>query len=263
MYFKVGQCLIGLIVLTFFLFGCATEYNLALRKEEYILISGEREVKMGESIARRLEEKFEVLEDDLVQQRIDHIGQKVAYVCDRKDIDYHFKVLANEEVNAVSLPGGYIYINKGLIDEVSTDDELAYVLGHEIGHVVAKHSVKRIQGVYGYSILRILVGTIKGAGEVARASDIAFGQIMLGYSRKDELDADRLGVRYAQRAGYDPAGAVNFLEKLKEIERKKPLKPPNYIRTHPPISSRIEAVRMESSSGISFEDYIDSLGAPY
>lgn len=244
------------------LFGCATEYDRVLGREDLILINDTAEVRMGRSLARKLEEKIGLLEDDLVQQRIDRIGQEVAAVCDRRDITYHFKVLADEDVNAVSLPGGYIYVNYGLVDIVDSDDELAYVLGHEVAHVVVKHSVKRLQGVLGYGILRILLSASSETRKVGKAAGIAFSQLMLGYSRKDELLADRLGARYAKDAGYDPNQAVIFLEKLREIERKKPARPPNYIRTHPAISSRIGAVKVEISGKISFEDYIGSLGEP-
>ncbi len=253
----------SLVASVLFFSGCVTEYDRALGREELILIDDRAEVRMGRSLAEKVERKFGLLEDDLVQQRIDRIGQKIAVVCERRDITYHFKVLKEEDVNAVSLPGGYIYVNKGLIDMADTDDELAYVLGHEVGHVVVKHSVKRLQGVLGYSILRILLSRSREARKVGRAADIAFAQLMLGYSRKDELLADSLGIRYAQKAGYDPNQAVTFLKKLREVERKKPARPPNYIRTHPAISSRIEAVKVEISGKISFEDYIGGLGEPF
>lgn len=246
-----------------FFYGCATEYSKALGKTEVILIKDDSEVRMGGSLAKKLEKKLKLSEDDLLQQRVDRIGQEIASVCDRKDIQYHFKVLEGKDVNALSLPGGYIYVHEGLIDKVDTNDELAFVLAHEIGHVAAKHSVKRIQGVLGYTLLRVLTSRVKGSREVGEVTDIAFSQIMLGYSREDELLADRLAVRYLQRAGYDPNGGVVFLKKLREIERKKPARPPNYIKTHPPISVRIETVNAEIAGGISFEDYIGSLGEPY
>lgn len=256
------RCVIYLVASAVFFSGCATEYDRALGREELILIDDEAEVRMGRALAEKLERKFGLLADDLVQQRIDRIGQKVVAVCERRDIPYHFKVLKTKDTNAVSLPGGYIYVNKGLIDMADTDDELAYVLGHEVGHVVVKHSVKRLQGALGYGILRILLSRSREARKVGRAADIAFSQLMLGYSRKDELLADRLGARYAQDAGYDPNQAVTFLEKLREVERKRPARPPNYIRTHPAISTRIETVKVEIFGKISFEDYIGSLGEP-
>ncbi len=253
------QRLFILVALGFFLCGCATEYNLATGRKEYILISETSELRMGKSLSRQVEGKYKLPDDELVQQRVNEIGQRIARSSDRKDIPYHFKVLEGEEVNAFALPGGYIYVNKGLVDKLDTDDELAYILGHEVGHVAAKHSVKRIQGALGYGLLRILASKVDEKGKVGRGLDIAFGQIMLGYSREDELLADRLGVKYARKAGYDPEAAIQFLEKLREIEKKKPARIPIYLRTHPPILKRVEAVRMEISGEIDFEDYIGGL----
>jgi predicted Zn-dependent protease len=237
--------------------GCATEYNLATGREEMILISSEREVAIGRSIANQIEQKFKVLKDESLEERIDRIGQGLAEKCDRKDIVYHFKILDEEEVNAVSLPGGFIYINKGLIERIDKDDELACVIGHEMGHIAARHAMKRLQGSLGYSILRILISTSADTRELGRGADMAFNQLLLAYSKEDELLADRLGVRYAARAGYDPTAMLTFLEKLKELERKRPIQPKRHFRTHPYIPQRIRVVKEEVLGRIDFDDYIN------
>jgi predicted Zn-dependent protease len=259
--------LIFLMAVTIFLTGCAAiEYNRALRKQEFILISSEREVKLGKSLAKKAEEKFKLSDDDLLRQRVKTIGQKVASRCDRRDITYHFDILDNKIINAFALPGGYIYVFKGLVDNLDQDyfdDELAYILGHEIGHIVAKHSVKRIQSALGYSLLKILIVGSKKTRQIARGADIAFNAIMLGYSKKDEFTADTLGVKYMQKAGYNPQAAIKFLEKLKKIEESKPAKPLYYVSTHPTIPSRIAIVRMTISGKLTFEDYIGQIGEPY
>ena len=116
---------------------------------------------------------------------MEDVGQRIASVCDRKEINYHFRVLEDDEVNAVSLPGGFVYVNKGLMEKIANDDELAGVLAHEVGHIVARHSIKKLQAVMGYSILRILTVAVPQTGELGTAADIAFTELLLGYSRDD------------------------------------------------------------------------------
>lgn len=147
-------------VLVTFISGCSTEYNIVTEKEETFYYSTEKEVQMGQSMAREVDKKYKPVDDPLVQKRVEDIGKKIVSVCDRKDIDYHFKVLDDKEVNAVSLPGGFIYVFKGLIDKVDNDDELACILSHEVAHVVARHSIKKLQAIMGYSILRIFTVAI-------------------------------------------------------------------------------------------------------
>lgn len=254
-----GAILISLIVLS----GCATEYNLVTKQQEKIFYSTDREVSIGQRIARAVEKKYKLVEDPLVQKRVEDIGRAVAGVSDRREIKYHFKVIEDEEVNAFALPGGFIYINSGLVDKVSSDDELACVLGHEVGHVVARHSVKRLQAMMGYNFLRILAAHVPDAGKLAAGIDIAFMQIMLGYSREDELLADQLGARYAKRAGYNPKAMISFLEKLHEISRREPLRPKSYIRTHPYVPDRIRVVKQELGIPLTFGDYINIEQLPH
>ena len=235
---------------------CATEYNLATEQEEVILISNDREIKMGKSISRAVEDRFKLVEDDKIKERINKIGERIANVSDRRDIIYHFKVLNEKEVNAMALPGGYIYVNKGLIDKADSDDELACVIAHEVGHVAAKHSVKKLQGALGINILRILMIN-SGDSQTRENADIALAELFLAYSREDELLADKLGVKYAKLAGYDPNAMVSFLNKLKAIEKKEPLRQLNYARTHPYLSDRLATVRMEISGNMGYEDYLN------
>ncbi len=263
---KIGIHLLVIGLLGFWvigLSGCATEYNLATQQEEWIFYSTEREVRMGESIARAVEEEYELADDPLVQKRVEDIGKRIALVCDRKEIDYHFKAIEDEEVNAFALPGGFIYVNSGLIDKVDNDDELACVLAHEVGHIVARHSIKKLQAMMGYNFLRILMAQAPESGKVVTGADIAFTQIMLGYSREDELLADQLGTRYAKRAGFNPEGMISLLEKLQEINRRRPLRPISYFKTHPYVPDRIRAVKQELGKPLTFDDYINIEQKPH
>jgi septum formation protein len=244
-----------------FLGGCATEYNIATGEEDtiYYVYSTDKEVQMGKNIARQVAEgkEYKFVEDPLIQRRVGDIGKKIAAVCDRKEIDYHFQVIEDKEVNAFSLPGGYVYLNSGLVEKAKNDDELAGVIAHEVGHIVARHAIKKLQAGQLYTLARVLVAQVPSSGEVSAAADEAFTQIMLGYSREDEFLADQLGARYAKRAGYDPYGMISFLETLGEVNKRKPLRPPMYYKTHPYIPDRVRVVKQEIGEQITFSDYIN------
>jgi septum formation protein len=241
----------------FGLVGCSTEYNLATKQEEKYYYSTDKEVQMGQSINRRVEKELKFSGDPLQQKRVEDIGKKIAAVSDRKEIDYYFRVLDDGEINAVSLPGGYVYVNSGLLDKVANDDELACILAHEVGHIVARHSIKKLQAMQSYTILRVLVAVAPGVSEAGNAADAAFLQFLLGYGRQDELLADQLGARYAKLAGYDPRGMVTFLIKLQDINRRMPLRERSYYKTHPYVPDRIRVVKQELGEQIDFGDYIN------
>ncbi len=243
--------------------GCSTEYDIVTGEQETYYYSTEKEVAMGAAIAKQVENQYKLVEDPLLKKRVDDIGKKIAAVCDRKEIDYHFYVLNEEEVNAFSLPGGYVYINKGLIDKAANDSELAGVIGHEVGHIVARHAIKRLQGAQLYSVLRILTAVTTQSGNVGQAADIAVTQLMLGYSREDEFLADKLGAKYSKLAGYDPQGMVSFLMKLQEVDKRRPLRPLNYFKTHPYVPDRIRMVKQELGGKMDINDYINIEDQPY
>ena len=242
------------------LVGCATEYNLATGRQETIYITDERELQMGRNISEALEEKIGLSDDPLLEARVDRIGQQLVALSDRKDIPYRFRVLDEDDVNAVALPGGFIYVYRGLLEKVESDDQLAGVLAHEIGHVAAKHVVKRLQGSLGYTVLRLLMVASRADTRVSRGADLAYGQLLLAYSREDELEADRLAVKYLKAAGYDPDAMIGFLEQLRQVNREEPLRPRSYARTHPYLGDRIRTVRQEIHGNIEFDDYLNTAG---
>ncbi|MFH0917711.1 MAG: Maf family nucleotide pyrophosphatase [Candidatus Omnitrophota bacterium] len=252
---KLGLFL--MILSVFGLGGCSSEYNLATKQEEKYYYNTDQEVRMGQSINHRVEKELKFSGDPLEQKRVEDIGKKIVAVSDRKEIDYHFQVLDDDEINAVSLPGGYVYVNSGLLAKVASDDELACILAHEVGHIVARHSIKKLQALQSYSILRVLVAVAPGTAEVSNAADAAFAQFLLGYSRQDELLADQLGARYAKLAGYNPQGMITFLIRLQDINRRMPLKERSYYKTHPYVPDRIRVVKQELGEQINFGDYIN------
>jgi predicted Zn-dependent protease len=243
--------------------GCSTEYNIVTGEQEMYYYSTDKEVQMGQAIAREAVKQLKLTDDPLVQKRVEDIGKKIAAVCDRKEISYHFYVVNEKDINAFSLPGGYVFVYKGLVDKVDNDDELAGVIGHEVGHIVARHSIKRLQGSQLYSVLRILTAAAPKTAEAGAAADVAVTQLMLGYSREDELLADQLGTRYALLAGYDPNAMVTFLMKLQQIEKKRPLTEISYYKTHPYVPDRIRIVKQELDKGMNFNDYINIQDQPH
>ncbi|MFY9402483.1 MAG: Maf family nucleotide pyrophosphatase [Candidatus Omnitrophota bacterium] len=250
---------------TIILAGCSHEYNIVTGKQEAFYYSTDKEVAMGQSIAKQVDKAYKEKDtvDPLMQKRVEDIGKRIAAVSDRKDIGYYFTVLEDEEINAFALPGGYIYVNSGLIKKVENDDELACVLAHEVGHIVARHSIKKLQALQAYSVLRLLVAAAPSSGEVGAASDMAFTEILLGYSREDELLADQLGARYARLAGYDPYAMITFLKKLQDVNKRRPLAPKSYFKTHPYVPDRIRVVKEEMGERISFSDYINIEQLPH
>lgn len=234
-----------LLLLLVFVFapGCATVYDPIARRDVRTLFSEQQEIELGRQVAEHIEKEYEVCPESTEYLR--EIGERVSENSHRAHLDYSFKVLKSDDINAFALPGGFIYMFSGLLEELN-EDETAAVLGHEIGHVVARHGVKRMQAVYGYQLLS-LAGLIAMGDRVDPAaaqelSNTVFSLIMLGYSRRDELEADRLGTRYAIKSGYAPDGMLGVLEKFEEMQRGMP--EIVFLSTHPPIRERMREVRV-------------------
>ncbi len=211
------------LALIFFTAGCATVYNPATKREESVFITTEQEVGIGKKVEVSVLQKYKLSEDRAYKDKLERIGKEIALHSDRDDLEYYFKVVESKDVNAFALPGGGIFATTALLDAIDNDDELASVVGHEIGHTAARHQAKRIESQLGYSFLVNIAYLLDGRSpdvknkaweDIRMATNITFNLITLGYGRKDEILADRLGVIYAERAGYDPNGAISFLEKL-------------------------------------------------
>ncbi|MBP7215940.1 MAG: M48 family metalloprotease [Candidatus Omnitrophica bacterium] len=227
--------------------GCSTLYNPATERNEFILINSATEVALGKSAIQELGKKHRLTSDQALQRRVERIGSRLAKVSDRQDIQYVFAVLEDKELNAMALPGGYIYVYQGLMEALN-DDELAYVVGHEIGHVAARHIAKKLQANMAYQVLLGVAFAGMGDSTKARSQEIATGAnlaysilLELPFSRKDEYEADALGVRYSVRAGFDPYASLNALAKLKQGQGAGS-KLLVYFRTHPYVDDRIQAL---------------------
>ncbi|MFH1259297.1 MAG: M48 family metallopeptidase [Elusimicrobiota bacterium] len=228
-----------------FLCGCAMIYNPATEKRDIVFIDTQNEVSLGKMINSNISKDFKISQDKTLNQRVKEIGEKIVVVCDRQDLDYQFGVVEDEELNAFSLPGGFIYANSGLL-KAANDDELAGVMAHEIGHVVARHSIKHLQTALGFNIVMAIAFNQSSAVDVYNAVNVVYNLMSLGYSREDERQADKLAVIYAFKAEYNPRGILTFFAKLKEEEKKDGgVNVPVFMRSHPAIEERIKNIEKE------------------
>jgi predicted Zn-dependent protease len=237
--------LVFFILLATSLSGCVSIYNPATERREFLLIDTESEVALGRDIDKQLHKKLKILDEPRMLSRLNDIGNKVATASDRQDLVYFFRIVQDKELNAFAIPGGFVYVHSGLM-YVARDDELAGVLSHEIGHIAARHSVKQLQTALGYRFIMGIALGITGEQAMGGAMDIVFNVINLGYSRQDELQADKLAVRYSRRSGFNPYGIVTFFEKLKkEVEARGPNLKIEFLSSHPDLDERIKKVEGE------------------
>jgi predicted Zn-dependent protease len=204
------------------------------------LISRSEEVKLGRDAAREIEAKYRTYTDP----RVTAIGNRLVRVSDRRDIDYTFKVIDRDEVNAISLPGGYIYIYRGLLRQIGNDDDaLAGVMAHEVAHITERHSVKQVEKSMGTNLLLELLTR----GKTRQYAGIAANLLALKFGRGDEYEADEVGVTYMDRAGYDPRGLARFFRILESSEGRGG-NTISWLRTHPNSGARAQRVdRMAAS----------------
>ena len=219
-------------------------------KPLYNTFSDEEEMAMGRAAAEEIEKTQPILGDSVLTAYVNEIGQRVAKASRRGELEYHFRVVNSRSVNAFSLPGGYVYVNRGLLEFVESESELAGVLGHEIGHVVAYHSMNDVAR-------RWLVDRIMYEGQKAgllndqQVHDMLKqygGPILLfvdrKFSREEENEADLLGLYNTARAGWDPAGLVLFLRRLIRIGANRDLAE-LLMRRHPLPEDRVDALNAE------------------
>ena len=251
---------LSILLLVPFLTGGIISVNPATDEEEIIFIPAAKERNMGRNINEKVHEHFDLPVDPLMQERIANIGKKIASETDRRDIVYRFTVLKGKKednYNAFAAPGGYVYIFSDLVEELKDEEKIAGVLAHEMAHVEAKHSIKRLQGSLGVVAL-MLLGTQMKKGEGSAVSlNSAINQLMAAYSRKDERQADELSVKYMERAGYDPGGTIGALKTLKKLRKKATRMKYFFNKGHPYISERIAHLKTIIKGYTDFESYIN------
>lgn len=206
-------------------------------------ISFEKEISMGAQIAAEFEQTARLIDDPVVSDYVDRLGQNIVKHSDAK-VPFHIKVVDTDEVNAFAFPGGYFYVNKGLILKAENESELAGVMAHEISHVVARHATERMskaQYLQLGTIPLLFIGGYWTQMAIYNGMGLAINLELLGITRDSEREADQLGIQYVWNTGYDPSGFVSFFEKLQAEEKSKPGKLAGWFRTHPYTADRIAA----------------------
>ena len=206
----------------------------------------EKEIALGKQLAAQVEKESKLINDPVVTEYVNRIGQNLVRNSDAK-VPFTIKVIDSEEVNAFALPGGFFFVNSGLILKADNEAELAGVMAHEIAHVAARHGTReatRGQLAQFASIPLIFMGGWAGYG-VQQAANLAIPLGFLKFSRGFESEADMLGLQYMYKAGYDPTAFVDFFEKIETLEKKKPGTVSKIFSTHPPTDSRIKAAQKD------------------
>jgi len=236
---------VTLLLVTCLLLSCATTGPVG--KKSLIIIPAAQEVGIGAGMAQEVEATEKLLPDPLWQSYLNEVGQRIDKVCDRQDIEYHFKVIESDQLNAFAAPGGYIYFYTGLLREMGSESEMAAVMAHEISHVVARHGVKSLQAAMGVALAYEIAFGGDGAGQATEtAIGIGMGLLFSGYSRSAEREADRFGIHYMLKAGYDPNGALAMFEVLASFGGGgEPNVFEGLASTHPATQERIANARSQ------------------
>jgi predicted Zn-dependent protease len=218
--------------------------NRNINKGSINFISLEKEIAMGRQMAAEIERQVKLLDDPTINEYVNRVGQNLVRNSDAK-VPFTIKVVESDEINAFALPGGFFYVNTGLILAADDESELAAVMAHEIAHVTARHGTEnasKAQLVNIASIPLIFMGGVAGFG-IRQAAGFLIPMQFLQFSRKAEGEADYLGVQYMYKTGYDPGAAVSFFEKLQAKESAKPGSVSKMFSTHPPTGDRIESTK--------------------
>ena len=248
--------------------ACAT--NPVTGKKELSLMSEAEEIAYGQQADGEVRREMGVYDDPELQRYVADIGDRLASLSHRPHLPWTFTVVDHQAVNAFALPGGYIYITRGILPYLTDEAELAGVLGHEIAHVTARHAAQQSTraglGGIGLAVLGIFVPATQPFGDLTSA---ALGVAFLKYGRDDERESDRLGMEYAARGGWDPAGVPQFLATLARIDELSERGVPNWLSTHPepgarvveaqPIVAKLTAPQAAERGRERFSERIDNL----
>jgi predicted Zn-dependent protease len=218
--------------------------NRKINKHQINFYSLEKEVGIGRQLAAEVDRQAKFIDDPIITEYINRVGQNIVLHSDAK-VPFTIKVLDSDDVNAFALPGGFFYVNKGLILAADNEAEVAGVMAHEIAHVAARHGVEQASKaqIANYAMIPLIFMT-GGLGAIAyQAAQIGVPLAFLKFGRGAETEADKLGAQYAWASGYDPNSLITFFEKLEKKEKSKPGTLSKLFRSHPPTPDRITGVR--------------------
>lgn len=248
-----------LVISALALAGCAQ--NPVTGQQDFVMMSEAQEISLGRQADADVRKQYKVYPNPALQAYVDRVGQNLAKHSHRSNLRYRFTVLDSPEINAFALPGGYIYITRGIMAYLNSEAEMAAVLGHEIGHVTARHGVRQQSASQaaniGISIASILVPELNNQA-FHDMSNLLGGALLSGYGREHELESDRLGAQYLARTAYDPQAMIRVVGVLKnqelfdaEIAKQEGREPRRYhgtFATHPDNDTRLQQVVGEAST---------------
>jgi len=214
-------------------------------------LTDEDEVALGDIIAADLEKEIQIVKNQLIDAYLGNIVDKLAKASQRPNLPYRCKLVNSDEINAYSIAGGRIYLNRALVAFVTSEDQLVATLSHEIGHVVARHSANQImltfKARHAYELVKNHIPQhSKMIDEVIEKLGGAVAMLaMLQYSRENELEADKLGFYEMLRAGYQPSGFLRLFQMLDVLEKQSDNHPVPLLRDHPPAADRARAIKRE------------------
>lgn len=255
MKITLNRRLAGLIALVLLLLPAGCAVNPVSGRNELVLMSEQDEIALGRKENPEILKQYGRCDDAQLQRYVTEVGERLATHSDRPDLVYHFTVVDSTDVNAFALPGGYIYITRGLLAYLNSEAELAAVLGHEIGHVTARHAVRQYTAStvtnMGITLGAIFVPELRGQGAQDLMNTLGTA-LVRGYGRDHELEADRLGAEYLARSGYDPQAMIRVLKVLKsqeefevQLAKEEHREPHIYhgvFATHPDNDTRLHQV---------------------
>jgi len=208
----------------------------------------EREIALGKSLAQEVERSSKMIDDPVVTEYVNRVGQNLVRNSDAQ-VPFTIKVIDSDEVNAFALPGGFFYVNSGLILRAQEEDELAGVMAHEISHVTLRHGTKQATKAemiqLGAMAAMIFVPYGWAGYGIYEGMNLAIPLTFLKFSRDAEREADFFGIQYMYKAGYDPNAYVTFFERIQADEKRRPGSIPKFFSTHPPTPERIELAQKE------------------
>src|SRR5262244_2142711 len=220
--------------------------NRNINKGSINFISLDKEIAMGRQLAAEIERQVKLIEDPTINEYVNRVGQNLVRNSDAK-VPFTIKVVESDEINAFALPGGFFYVNSGLILAADDESELAGVMAHEIAHVAARHGTKQAtkgELINIASIPLIFMGGWTGYA-IRQGAGLAIPLGFLKFSQTMESEADYLGLQYMYKSGYDPTAFVDFFEKIQSLEMKKPGTLSKVFSSHPPTPNRIKNAQNE------------------
>lgn len=207
-------------------------------------LTTQQEVQAGADYARQINQQLPIVRDSYTNQYINQLGRQIAAQADSRGIPYTFYVVNSDVVNAFSIPGGYVYVNRGIIERADNVSQLAGVLSHEIGHVVERHGIQQAQRAQNANtMLSVLYGVLlrrNPSGVEQAGIQVGGSAVFAGYSRDAEREADRDAVSFMMRSGYNPNGLPQFFNKLQQEQQRNPSKVEQWFATHPMTAERVQ-----------------------